>query len=255
MNALAKINHSKQLDGPATWDTVKYWADIAGKLSHAFVAAQVMAGFALLELRKDHGNQGKRTDLEADASATSPNDLERLDWPNAVKKYAGVSDETARTWMKMAEGVRSKWKKLAPQEKLKELMAVPPTEWSDKETKLVCESVQKATDGLSQIEFMRELGLAKKPSHNAAPKGGQKKKLTISEEAALRKEQAIEDFAHLARILDVYADKFTLLSDSTVEAQISALEVHLKARRDWLKNPVGKRDAKAIAEIFSNAKS
>jgi hypothetical protein len=259
------------LNGPATWDTVKFWADTAAKLGHAFTAAQVMAGFALIELRKAHGNQGKRTDIvpidaskmsdkdfkkvldkvaPTDGPATSPSNLEKLNWPDAVKKHAGVSDETARTWIKMAEGVRAKWKKLAPQEQLKQLMSVPPGDWTEKETKLVCESVQKATDGMSQTEFLRELGIAKKAPGNLNAKGGSKKKLSMSEEVELRKRQAAAQWDAISRMLDAYRDKFVLLSDADVLAQMDVLELALRGRRKWVTPAIGKRDSNAIAELF-----
>lgn len=259
--ALQKTDHNKPLvapvnGGPATWDTVKYWADMASKLSHASIAAQVMAGFALLELRKQHGNQGKRNDLSdsPDSSgSTSPNDLEKLDWPDAVKKHAGVSDDTARNWMKMAEGIRAKWKKLSPQDKIRQLMSVPVSDWSEKQITDVQTAVRKATDGMTQTEFLRELGLAKKPSGN--PNGNRTvmpngTRLSISEQADLRKQQASEDWAAIYRLVCAYRDKFVLLADADVEAQIATIEEALNARRAWLKAPAGKRDARAIAEMF-----
>lgn len=252
---LQKTDHKKHVDGPASWDTVKYWADAAAKFSHASIAAQVMAGFALLELRKHHGNQGKRTDL-AGAAPTHPgpaaNNPEKLDWPDLVKQYAGISDDTARNWMKMAEGIRTKWKKLGPQEKIHQLMAVPVAEWNEKQIADVQTAIQKATDGMTQTEFLREIGLAKKPPGNKAGGSGRAPtRLTISEEAALRKQQAAEDWTALDRLLMVYRDKFVLLTDDDVDAQIAALEQALNARRAWLKAPANKRDPQAVAALFN----
>jgi hypothetical protein len=269
--SLAKIDHSKAMTAAPSWERVSYFADLAAKFQHASTAAQVMAGFDLLDLRKLHGNQGKRTDVidvskmserefkkaldkvAPDGKAgTSPSNLEKLDWPDAVKKYAGVSDETARSWMKMAEGIRSKWKKLAPQERLQQLMSVAPSEWSEKDTKLVYDSLSKVCDGKTQIDFLRELGLAKKAPGNPNAKGSaDKKNLSLSEQTALRKKQAAEDWAAVDRLLLTHRDKFTLLPDGDIEAQIATLELHLKARKEWLKNSVGKRDAKAITEMFN----
>lgn len=251
--ALQKLNPAPvALNGPASWDRVKYYADLAAKFSHASIAAQVMAGFDLLELRKQHGvKPGRRTDLsDAPSQSTSPSDLERLNWEDLVKQVCGVSDECARTWMKMAEGIRSKWKKLAPQDRIKQLMSVPPSDWTEKDTILIQGALKKAADGATQTEFLRELGLAKKAPGNPNAKGGEKKKLTMSEEAELRKRQATEDWAAIYRMACVYRDKFVLLPDADVEAQIATLEEALNARKAWLKNPVGKREPKAIAEIF-----
>lgn len=256
MTALQKIDHNKHLAGPATWDHVKYWADTAAKLSHASIAAQVMAGFALLELHKKHNVKAGQPKKELPnhseilSDASDQPDTSDKKWPDLVKDNAGVSEDTARNWMKMADGIKAKWKKLAPQEKLRELMSVPVGEWNDKQVAAVQTAVQKATDGMTQTEFLRELGIAKKAPGNPNAKGGEKKKLTMSEEAELRKRQATEDWAAIYRMASVYRDKFVLLPDADVEAQIATLEEALNARKAWLKNPVGKRDPKAIADML-----
>ena len=236
------------LNGPATWDTAKYWADMAGKFAHASVAAQVMAGFALLELRKKHGTRpGKRNDL-----VTSPNDSERLNWSDLVKQHAGITDDTAAKWMNMATAIRAKWKKLAPQARLKELMAVSPTQWNELDVKLVSDSLHKVADGQTQLDFMRGLGLAKLPAGAGATggKGGKKKQLTLAEEAALRQELAAKDWHHLEECLTVYRDKFLVLPDDAITAQVAALEQALTARKAWLKQPLNARNTQAISDVF-----
>lgn len=250
MNALQKINPEQQhLTGPATWDTVKYWADLSSKFQHASVAAQVMAGFALNELQKTHGTKpGKRTDL-----ATSPNDSERLNWSDLVKEQAGISDDTARNWMHMAKGVKAKWKKLAPQDRLKALMAVSPSQWSEKDMKLVCDSLHKVTDGKSQLDFMRELGLAKKPRGNNDPTPGPARKLTTAELSDQAKAQALEDSGRMGQVVKNSNANFFLLTggnDMELDAQISVLEFALKLRRLWAKTPKAKRDAKTIEAMI-----
>ena len=238
-------------DAPASWEAVQYWATAAARFQHASVAAQVMAGFALKELQKAHGtNQGKRTDL-----ATSPSNLEKLDWPDLVKKYAGVSNETARKWMLMADGVRKEWKKLDSGTRLKALMSVPVSDWTDADSQLVSDSLHKAADGMTQIDFMRELGLAKMPQGSGARGGigsvGGQQKLTMSEEVALRQEQAAADWAAIAQALKAYADKFLVFpNDLPVNAQIADLEQAINPRKAWLKQPVGRRDAAAISKMF-----
>ena len=253
MNALQKINPEQQhLTGPATWDTVKYWADLSSKFQHASVAAQVMAGFALNELHKRHAiKPGARTDLNL------PNDSGGSEapksWPDLVKEQAGISDDTARNWMHMAEGVKAKWKKLAPQDRLKALMAVSPSQWSEKDMKLVCDSLHKVTDGKSQLDFMRELGLAKKPQGNPNATGGTARKLTTAEAATKAKEQALEDSGRMGHAVKNSNANFFLLTEVNnmeLDAQISVLEFALKLRRLWAKTPKAKRDAKTIEAMI-----
>jgi hypothetical protein len=152
--------------------------------------------------------------------------------------------------MWMAQGIKAKWKKLAPEARLKELMAVPPALWSEEDTKLVTDSLHKATDGMTQIEFMRELGVAKLPpgNHNAHGKG--RRKLSFGEQVELLKLQAMEDGKSLERDLQAYATKFCLLTDMDVAVQIGVLDTALKARRAWLKQPKNARDIKAIEAVL-----
>ena len=237
----------------AAWDTVKYWATLAGKFQHASVAAQVMCGFALTELKKKHGiRQGKRTDLQLpDQSGSSPS------WETLVEQYAGISDDTAGNWMKMSDGIKSRWKKLAPQEKLKELMAVPPSQWSEDDTKLVSDSLHEVTDGQTQTDFMRELGLAKKKpgNPNATGPSGPQKKLSTAEAAAEMRRIALEDSGRMGMVINASNRNFVLLTDVNdleVDAQIAVLEFALKLRKKWLAIPKGKRDAKEIEAMISD---
>ena len=267
---LSTLNPQLVPDGPATWQGVKYWAELAAKFSHASVAAQVMAGFALSELRKANNvkpGQPKKV-LPHDAgilvshnlphdvggSATSPHDAAKLSWPEMVEKFAGISDDTARRWMAMADDIKARWKKLAPQVRLKELMAVPPSDWTEKDTKLVTDSLHKVADGSTQLEFMRELGLAKqKPGANSTggTGGNTKKKLSLAEEKALHIEMANVQWHAIQKQIGTYTDKFLVLTDHDIEAQIAVLEQALTARKTWLKQPLNKRDVKAIAQMFN----
>jgi hypothetical protein len=262
MNTLQKYHPNEQteqtesaltLTAPASWTEVRYYVGLATKCAQAGLAAQVMAGFALAELRKQHGtNQGRRRDLPA----TSPNDSDKLNWPELVKKHAGVSDDTARNWIRMAEGIKARWKKLAPQDRLHELMRLPVSDWTDQDAELVSDAVAKVTDGSTQLEFMRELGIAKQrqgagATGRAPGCDNTRKELSLSEEAEWRRTQALEDWSAMAKGHAAYKDKFTLLPDEDVTAQIASLEPALKARKEWLRQPLNKRDAKAIAEMFA----
>lgn len=234
----------------ATWDAVKYWAVLAAKFSHASVAAQVMAGFTLNELKKAHNiKPGNPHHGEL------PNGLVIKSWPELVAEHAGISDETARNWMKMADGVKSRWKKLAPQEKLKALMSVPPSAWSEDDTKLVSDSLHKVTDGQTQTDFMRELGLAKKKPGNPNAgnhEHGKKKKLTTAEAAAEIERMAMEDSGLMGKWVNASNRSFVNVSDLEITAQCALLEEALKLRNKWLATPKAKRDAKDVEAALRN---
>jgi hypothetical protein len=253
---LQPISTPKEITGPATWDSVKYWSDLAAKFSHASVAAQVMCGFALNELKKTHGiTKGKRTDLPHGAgSSETPKS-----WPDLVMEHAGISEDTAGRWMKMADGVKGKWKKLAPQDQLKQLMAVPPSQWKEEDTKLITTSLHKIADGQTQTEFMRELGLAKKKpgnttAHTTAPEP--KKKLSTAEAAEQLRALALEDSGRMGAAINASNRNFFLLtetSDTEIDAQIAILDFALKLRRKWVATPKAKRDAKEIEAMMKES--
>lgn len=168
-----------------TWDAVRYWVGMSARLKQADLACQVMAGFALRELHQTHkiGPGQPKKEL--------PNDLvishRSQSWAQIVQAEVGVSDETARNWMKMADGVKSRWKKLPVRDRLSALMTVPPSQWSEPDALLISEAVHKATDMRTQAEFMWDLGIAKKPQGSGARgrkpgEGGRPKDLDMSED-------------------------------------------------------------------------
>jgi hypothetical protein len=254
---------------PATWAQVRYWADIAGKFQHASLAAQVMAGFALAELRHQNriqpGKPKKILPHDAVISGQPPEPVcpgvrpgqaaaeNKPSWPELVQKNAGVSDDTARRWILMADGIKTRWKKLEPQDRLRQLMLVPVSDWTGTDTQLVNDALYKVTDGSTQLEFMRELGLARQKSGGpgrAPGCDGAKPALTLAETAALRQTQARVNWFDLQKLLAAYREKFLTLSDDEVTAQIADLEAALNPRKAWLKHPINRRDPALIAEMF-----
>ncbi|MDE2099093.1 MAG: hypothetical protein KGL39_17700 [Patescibacteria group bacterium] len=231
-----------------SWDAVRYWAGMSARFAQATLACQVMAGFSLRALRDDYGShQGKRND-------TSPNDSERLGFQEMVRRETGLSDDTARRWINMADGIKARWKKLPARDRLRALMSMPPNQWSEPDVKLIGDAVHKATDGRTQLEFMWELGLAKRPQGSGAagraPGEGGSKKLSLSEQAEAQRLLAETNWQVLLKHHRVYAAKFTLLTDEVIEAQCAELEHLLAARRAWLKQPRNNRDAAAIERMF-----
>ena len=236
---------------PATWDQVRYWANIATKFQQASLAAQVMAGFELAELKKEHGFQrgGDRRSNPHDAdlkNITAPNT-----WAELVTENCGISEDTAGRWIQMADGIRARWKKLAPEARIKELMAAPISHWSDADTKLVGEALHKATDGATQLEFMRELGLAKQKPGNpdAGAHGKGSRKLTTEEQVIKGKQIALEDSGVMGRSIAASNRNFFICGDNEVDIQISILEFALKIRRKWQNTPAAKRNDALVSEI------
>jgi len=248
-----------------TWDGARHWLDTAKMFEQGKLFAQVMAGFELLALQKAQGAERGNNQH----GRVSQNGRPSADFETILKKETGLSQSTAYRFMSMAKAAAPRLKKLPA------LRGFDPTanalaSLTAPQAAAMATAVRKLTDGKTQQEFGEQLGLWKKPQGSGAtgrpltasgPQGEddqegdaepveEGKKLTIAQEAELRKQQAAQNWAALDKGLTAYADKFILLPDTDVEAQIAGLEQALKARREWLKNPVGKRDAKAVADLF-----
>ena len=68
---------------------------------------------------------------------------------------------------------------------------------------------------------------------------------------ALRKQCAGLDWNALALGFAAYKDKFLLLTDHEVEAQIAILDLQLTARKAWLKQPANNRQPAVISDLFA----
>lgn len=150
MNKLEKLNPDS-----STWNDVRRWVQDATRFQHASLACQVMAGFALAELKKSHNVKPGQPKKEL------PHGAVILSWPEMCKSEAGISDDTARRWIDMANGIKARWKTLPVRDRLRALMELPPSQWGEADMKVIADATHKCTDGKGQMEFMLELGIAK----------------------------------------------------------------------------------------------
>jgi len=222
------------------WSSVRQYANAARQFSRAQVACQVLAGLELLALRKAHNiTNGKRPDLPAGPT-----------WADLVAEHAGISDETARRWCLMAHAIRPRLKKLPGVGALfRELLLRPIGELTQDQQLLLEQAVHKATDGYTQTEFMRELGLAK--GHGAGKGGdlgGRRPKKTLPTEEELLA-MSRDDFRRISEIMQAADANFTLLPDSEIHAQIAILTSQIQARRQWLDTPAAKRDQALLKTV------
>jgi hypothetical protein len=158
---------------------IKSGIDAAGRFEKCKLACQVITGFDLIELRKLHGRtEGGRPETSKRLGGFQP-------WDDFVKGEFGISDETARTWMKMAEKAKPRLKKLGlgNAKGLAQLLEKSPSQMNAEETGILTSAVTRLTDGLTQLDFMRDLGLLPKIPKlgGARPKG---KKPTPEEQLA-----------------------------------------------------------------------
>jgi hypothetical protein len=243
MQALTKINSHGIPDAPK--DAVAFWDNMAAQFARGSVASQVMCGFALIELKKEMGfKQGGFRDQK-------PNDFGFSNWGEFVEATYNFSDDTARNRITMAEGVRSDFKKLGLAERFKSLLLTHPSAWSETDTKAISDALQKCTDGMTQTDFFRKLGLAKKQSGNPDAIGGKARKLTAEEQAEENKKQALADSGQMGNAVTASNKNFVLCTDFEVNAQIALLERAIKLRRAWTSQPVSKRDVKIIEKLLA----
>lgn len=195
------------------WQIIRGFVDQAGRFAHAGLTCQVMAGFELIELRKLHGVQGQRSDLEGVLNVEH-----RLPWPDACKLYAGISDDTARNWMRMAEAMRPRLKRLKGESRLRALMETPVQEWGPKDLTFIHKAVREIADGRSQVEFMSSLGLAPKrelPAREVAAPLDEDTAYMAKRAAAQRRLHELKTQLHIEIIQD---QSFNYLETGDVEA-------------------------------------
>ncbi|HBJ87119.1 MAG TPA: hypothetical protein DDZ88_25320 [Verrucomicrobiales bacterium] len=232
-----------------TWQGARTWLTAAQRCEQLKLFCQVMLGFELQLLHRTKNiKAGNPTGTnQYQLSPVTEGD----DWETTLTRETGLSKTTAYRFMDMAKAAAPRIRKL-PLLKDFDPCATPIAELDEPKISALEKTVHKLTDGLTQRQFGELLGLWKTPTGatGRAPGEGGRKKLSLGEQAEAFKRLASEDWAALADGLDSYRDKFTVLSDGDVAAQISVLEHHLAARRAWLAQPQNARDPRAIHSQF-----
>ena len=243
-NTLTKIESKSAVTVTATWDGVRHWQHAAKMFEQGKLFSQVMIGFELLALHKANGiSQGKRSDLSHVGTSE--------DWDSILEEEAGLSRSTAYRYMDMAKAAAPRLKKL-PALKNFDPFATSLAKLGEPQRAALTSAVKKLTDGKSQADFFNEL--YKQGGAGTGREAGcenNKKKLTLAEELALRKQCAGLDWNALALGFAAYKDKFLLLTDHEVEAQIAILDLQLTARKAWLKQPANNRQPAVISDLFA----
>jgi len=232
---------------PDKWAKAKELLLIATGFDRCKLATQTRLGFELIALRAEMSvSQGKRTDLSQIGTS----------WDEMVKKELGLARTTAYRFVEMAKSTKPSFKKHPELEPLFDRMVIGDR-LSQPEMDLVGKHLRKVTDGKTQAEFAIAMGHCQKPQGSATKGGGKGgrpvEEMSPEEQRAALVAQAREQWPEHAAALTEYGLKFLLLEDQEIDAQISALEGHLKFRRDWLRAPKAKRDAKAMQEAFDEA--
>lgn len=231
-----------------TPEAVRRWIQHASMFERAKTACQVMAGFELVELKRSMGFvQGGRR-------GQKPNDSVFASWEEYVVGVVGISVDTARNWMKMAEALKPRLRKLPGLGHLiREIIDVPLSQLPPEKCRLLENAVHKLADGKSQLDFMDELGITKKAQGSAAKGGnlGGGRPGRGSEDASAEAQEQIarDDWTAVGQKLQIARASFTLLRDEEIDALIGAMTATLAGMRRWRQAPKALRDDALVREV------
>lgn len=244
--AMATIGSDVRIEGTAA--SARRWIDMASRFARAETACRVMVGFELIALRQGLGVRrgGDR------GSGANPN-CSGLNWETFVRQEVGISDDTASTYIRMAEAVKPRLKRLPGIGALiRSILETPIGQLTDDQSKLLADAVHKVADGKTQLEFMFELGIAKLPQGSAAKGGnlggGRPARDPIADREALEA-MARGDWLKVMNTLQVARTNFTLLTEEERRAILAALNTYVAAIKRWDSAPESARNEILLAEI------
>jgi hypothetical protein len=253
--SLPSVKSIPHLAVAGTWEAARHWIHGAATAEKLKVFCQVMCGFELKALKKAHGvfnganqHQGR---VSHDGKPTSESESVEESWQRILGRETGLSPSSAYRFEDMAAAALPRLRKIPALKDFdpsaQSISALPaPT------VEALSKAVHKLTDGQTQKEFGESLGLWKTPGAGAGrkPGDGGRRKLSLSEQAEARKELATAHWQSAEHALYSEPAGFVLLSDMDIEIQIGRLDRASAARKAWLKQPLNRRDAKAIEAMF-----
>jgi len=225
-----------------TWAGARRWMDLAKRAHMTALACQIMVGFELIALRENLGETRGRGGSD-------------LAFEEAAKREIGLSRRTVFRLIAMSEACIPRLRKHSAALKGFDPASQPLAQLPEAQLLALSAAVHKITDGLTQTDFLVELGLAKAPQGSGATGGyrGRKPPTSVEEQAALRAQTAREDWIHIERCLSSAGTGFLLLEDLEVRAQMDVLEAHLRARKAWVSTTRDKRSPDDVEAILRTA--
>lgn len=230
-----------------TWDAARTWIARATAAEEVKLYCQVMLGFELLALRESHGEtRGRRP--------SGGNKSHDETFFERAHRETNLSRPTVFRLTAMAEAAIPRLRKLPT------LRDFDPTATGvallpEPQREVLSSAVRKLTDGLTQADFLVELGIAKAPQGSGATGGyhpRQGPEPTVEEQAEQQRKMAKDEFRRVCHLLGAEPTRFTLLDDLDIQAQIAALDCAARARRQWLAQPKGRRDPGLVTRVFDD---
>lgn len=250
-------------------DRLRQYATQSDRFARASLAMQVMAGFELLEIKAQspYTRGGRRTpksnphdagltknahDSAVLAKTAPSNPFDGWPtWETFLNQALQISADTAGRWMAMAENARPRLKKLDGWGSLvRDLMERPISDLNPDEVEVLSRAVAKITDGRTQLDFLAELGIVKRPGNPAlgGNTGGRPAAIGVIDDEAIKR-AAVEDWATVDRGLRGGGMGFTVLTDAEIEAQIDLLTAAVRVRREWIAAPASARNPQTIKTL------
>lgn len=251
-------------------DRLRQYATASDRFARASLAMQVMAGLELAEIQRSspYTRGGRRTPKSnphdagltknAPDSALLAKTAQSADpfagwptWEAFLKGVLGISADTAGRWIAMAEAARTRLKRLEGWGALvRDLMERPIADLDAGEIDVLSKAVAKITDGRTQLDFLAELGIVKRPGNPAlgGNTGGRPAASAVIDDEAIKR-AAIEDWATVERGILGGGMGFTVLTDAEIEIQIDLLTRAVRARREWIASPASARNPHTIQTL------
>jgi hypothetical protein len=230
-----------------TWDAARRWLSHARYMQEAALYCQVMLGFELIALRESIGEtRGRRP---ANSSHDGKNFVE------TAQAETGLGTGTIYRFIGMAEASVTRLKGL-PSLRNFDPTLTPLSLLPDAQKTALSSAVRKMTDGMTQADFMVELGLAKAPQGSGATGGARERKpsdpMSSEEQAEAERTIAREGFRKAMLSLATSGKRFTLLPDPEIREQIAWIEHHLSTMKSWISRPYGQRDPAEVEKAFQD---
>lgn len=247
-------------------DRLKLYASSSDWFARASLAMQVMCGITLREIKRQSPyTQGRRAlpgkkphdagfsenGPEMGVSVASDPFAGFPTWETFLKGTAGISADTAGRWMAMAEAALPRLRKLDGWgDMIQSLLDRPISNLAPDEVAMLSKAVAKITDGRTQLDFLAELGIVKRPGNPAlgGNTGGRPAAIGVIDDDAIRR-AATEDWATVDRGIRGGGMGFTVLTDAEIEAQIDLLTIAVRVRREWIAAPASARNPQTIKTL------
>ncbi len=223
-----------------TWEAARVWRDRATQAEEIKLYCQVMLGFELLHLREAHGETRGRTPT-------------KIPFHDLAHAETGLGTTTVCKLVRMAEAAVGQLKQL-PHLKGFDPTAQPIGQLPAPQQAALSAAVRKLTDGMTQTDFMSELGIWKPPQGRGA-KGGEREREKRPRPGLLEKtdeerEAYREERDQIRAQLHSLGAGFVLTEDEEIRAEINFHEARCKAMRAWISKPHPERNLRQVEALL-----